>query len=62
MLRLDAIKNHTKNFNLSKLSRELKIPLWKIRYTLKGKNPQYLVVEKLSDYLEGLNNDEKSNN
>ena len=59
MLKLSRIKEIFDNekWNLAHMARELKIPYGSLYTCLKGKdaNPRYILVEKLSDYLEKRN-------
>lgn len=56
MLTLEQIKERLQDSNLAKVAQKAGIHYNSLYGLMKGRNPSYDTVKKLSDYLEGLDN------
>ncbi len=53
-MRLSEIRKimDSRFWNMKKVAQEIGLSYYQLRYVIRGKNPPYYNVEKLSDYLE----------
>jgi|GEM_PF-2817921 len=63
MLTLDQIRNRLKMMNIAKMANSLSISRQTLMKVKNGnENVSYKVVEEISNYFEGLENEGRSNN